>query len=140
VGRSWPRRAKRSTRGRSSYETTPQIVHTFRVRNPTDRVVRVKQIRRSCTCTDAAISKEVIALGEAVDLTMKVNARPNYNEWLIDCSLETDHPEWPWWTYWVSFRTYPRARFNVATISLGDVPAKRNASTTEIGHRQGDSL
>lgn len=103
-------------------ESTPKITHAFRLSHRSDRTVTIKDIKRSCACTAAVVGKKTIAPGEAVALTMTVDAKPIYSNQSVVCTLETDHPTQPEWTYRLSFRTYPRVRFDAATIDLGELP------------------
>jgi len=113
------------------YETTPEVVHTFTMINPTDRVVQVKEVKRSCTCTVATVNRKTIPPGESVDLTMKVTSQPIDRQWDAVGALEVDDPVNPFWTCHLRFRTHPPAQFEKATINLGTVKMARGGAVSQ---------
>ena len=54
---------------------SPKVTYTFKVRNPTDREIRIKGIRRSCNCTEAMLSRYQIAAGSSSDLIQPTAAK-----------------------------------------------------------------
>jgi len=111
------------------YETTPRVTHTFRLLNTTGRPVRVEEIRKSCTCTEATFDRNSVAPGESVNLTMVVQAQPTFREWNVSSSLVTDDPVDPFWTCYLRFRTYPQAQFERPVVDLGRV----KTTSTDLG-------
>jgi len=101
------------------YETTPRVTHTFRLVNSTGRPVRVEEVRKSCTCTEATFDRNSVAPGESVNLTMVVQAQPTFRDWNVSSSLVIDDPADPFWTCYLKFRTYPQAQFERPVVDLG---------------------
>ena len=74
-------------------EYTPRISHTFLVHNFTRKTMRIAEVRRSCTCTEADLSTREIPPGGGAELRMSVNARNVLNDWDVTCTLVTDTPK-----------------------------------------------
>lgn len=102
------------------YSITPTVVHAFTVTNTTGRDIRIKDVRRSCTCTDATVDRRELKNGESAILTMSIKTRPVYHDWDVSTSLETDDSNNPFWNYRVLFRTYSLLRFDEGVIDFGE--------------------
>lgn len=99
-------------------DQTPRISHTFPVKNESNSPLTIKEVRRSCVCTSASISTQVLAPGESATLTMDVDVKPIFHEWTVSCNLVTDQGDRPERDYILTYRSYPRARFEAETITL----------------------
>jgi hypothetical protein len=99
-------------------DQTPRVSHTFQVKNESNSPLTIKEVRRSCVCTSATISKQVLAPGEAATLTMDVDVKPIFHEWTVSCNLVTDQGDRPERDYVLTYRSYPRTRFEAETITL----------------------
>ncbi len=98
---------------------TPKFRHSFKVANDTGAALKITDLKRSCTCTAAAVKKNLLAPGDTTDLDLEINANPGLNQWLVVCSLITDPPTSPELVYEVLNRSYPHLRFDVSTLDLG---------------------
>ena len=107
--------------GADFHETMPQVTHTFRLVNTTGRPVRIEEVRKSCTCTEATFDRKSVAPGESVNLTMVVQSQPTFRDWNVSSSLVTDDTADPFWTCYLRFRTYPQAQFERPIVDLGRV-------------------
>lgn len=87
--------------------------------NPSAKALRVVDIRRTCTCTEASISKRLLQPGATADLTLKLSVRPVLRDWSIHCTLFMDSTEEPERTYTLRYRSYPGIRFEDETVNLG---------------------
>ncbi len=89
---------------------TPNLRHTFVVKNTTDRQIRILKETHSCTCVSATLSHKVLAPRESAELTLVTRLPQDYTKQTIASVLETDHPEAPKLTYQLVFESYPDIR------------------------------
>lgn len=101
-------------------DSTREVRHAFEVRNPLSRPLRITEVRKSCTCTEATLGTHVLQPGESTWLEMKVDVKPILEAWNVGCTLITDDRDRPEWNRNLRFRTYPRLRFERDTIHLGE--------------------
>ena len=99
-------------------DSTPSLVHTFRLRNTTDRTVRIVRRVCSCTCTSNELGKAVLAPGEATELTMRVHTSDAYRAMTVQCRLVTDSPVIGEVPYSLAFTSFPRVSFSSETVRL----------------------
>jgi hypothetical protein len=109
-------------------DITPQLRHSFAVKNDANQPIKIREIFKSCTCTSAGTGKTTLAPGESTDLNLVVDTRPIFNNWALSCRVVTDHPAEPERTYKLSYRTYPRVRFDIDAIQIDDVTAARTVA------------
>ena len=81
-------------------------------------LVRIKELKRSCVCTSAEISKWELSPGEAADLRLDVKIAEVFNSWDVSCSVVTDIPGESNWPFTLSYRTYPHVRFTDGSVRL----------------------
>jgi hypothetical protein len=98
---------------------TTELKHVFRATNSTPRTVRILEEIHSCACTKVSVDRVTLRPGEDVPLSLSVNVPLEYTEFSGSCTLKTDDPQFPNWTYQLRFRAYPRTRFSPDRIDLG---------------------
>jgi len=99
---------------------TPQLEHTFQVRNTTDRVVKVLGETHSCVCTQVDLVPTELRPGESIPLHLTIQVARGLSQPTIQCYVKTDHPLDPEWVYSVSYQTYPDLRIEPSVILLTD--------------------
>jgi hypothetical protein len=98
---------------------TRRLIHEFRVKNSTDRVVRILSERHSCDCAKVTLERRELRPSESAALQIEVTIPPVYSNREVTCVLETDLPEHPDWVYRIKFEGFPNARIVPDRIDLG---------------------
>lgn len=96
------------------------ITHVFTWKNRTGRVLGVKRINKSCTCTAASIDKNRLLPGEALNTTLFIRTASAGGIEQIGCTVEFDEPEAEKLVYGVKFTVVPRVRVEPPIVRLGD--------------------
>ena len=95
------------------------IEHRFTLQNRGDEPVRIREIRTSCTCTEATLSTDELGPGEHAELRLVAEVPRIGRDNRVFCTLETDHPTHPLWTYELHYRSYPRIGVEGHALDLG---------------------
>jgi len=112
------------------------IVHTFTFSNNKSRVLRIRNVLKSCNCASATVDKHEVGPGEELAAEVKVNLAKGVGNWRVVATLETDDPETPDLTFDLFYRNYPRTRFSAGSIELGRLPDD-NRDHPHIAHDGG---
>ena len=96
-----------------------QLIHRFQVTNPTGQVVRISNVDKSCTCTEAKLDKLELGPYETTFLTLNVILRNVKSDMTTSCTLRTDSSLYPNWEYIMHFRTFPRIMASEPSLSFG---------------------
>ena len=113
----------------SNYST---VTHTFKVQNSTKKTVKVLDVKKSCTCTKADLSKNELLPGEETTLTLSVSKPPTFLQWSVQCTLITDDDSEAEWTYTLSYRSYAPVRFDHDSIDLGEISSAVDSSRSNL--------
>jgi hypothetical protein len=66
---------------------TPEVSHTFRLENQTDKPLKLVKTSSSCGCTNPRVAKDLIVPGETVDVEVELSfaepSKRNESAWLI---------------------------------------------------------
>ncbi len=100
-------------------DQTTEVQHVFAVRNPSNRSIRILDIVKSCSCTDATIGSRELGPREETELTMKVNLRDRSGLFGTECTLT--HDGGPATRYKLEVPIYRRVEFLPNLIVLGRV-------------------
>jgi hypothetical protein len=103
-------------------DDSPKVSHTFTVKNTTERTIQIVGESHSCVCTKVEYEKRSLKPGETMPLTMEVAVSPQRTISDLLCSLRTDDPVHPTWTYRVQIQAYPRVVIDPPRIELGQIP------------------
>jgi len=89
------------------------------VKNTTGRAVRILRVEKSCTCTAAEVSQEVLGTGQCARLRLSVKVPGVRTRVSVSCTLNTDHPTLKDWTYSLAFESLPRIALSDTYLNLG---------------------
>jgi len=98
---------------------TPNLVHSFPVRNTTGRVVHILSENHSCDCTDVTLGKRELKPGESTEVVMNVRVSTAYSIKDVSCVLGTDLPGSTEIAYHIKFESFPDARIVPDRIDIG---------------------
>ncbi len=99
---------------------TKTVTHTFRVVNTTGVAVRVVDEMHGCLCTTVKLEKgTTLATGAEMPLTLTVSAVSAHPDQTVECTIVTDHPTMPQWTYRLTLHPFPDAILKPDRIDLG---------------------
>jgi Protein of unknown function (DUF1573) len=121
-------------------EETPKIEHQFNVVNTTGRSVTIQGERHSCDCTQVRYDRERLAAGDSMPLTMVVRVPGGHAVMKPSCTLQTDNPDFPEWTYEIQFESFPQISFAPERIELGTTELMQAGLPGSMGVRADGSI
>lgn len=97
---------------------TPDLRHTFHVRNTTGRPVQIVGEHHSCSCTEIRLTKGRLEPGQSTTLEMIAHVPSTYSRTSLSCTILTDDPKFNEWTYGLTFESLPRAAIAANRVEL----------------------
>ncbi len=83
---------------------SPNVGHTFQLRNDTSQSIEITELRKSCTCTVPRLSKNIMRPGESAELEMTVEVVPkmeganvNFSQRVLVVFRDTGRPPEELW-------------------------------------------
>lgn len=104
---------------------TPELTHTFQVTNTTDRAVSILGEDHSCSCSSVSIPRTTLRPGQSLPLTISLSVPNGEVERTVWCTVKTDHPRVPEWSYALSYKTLRDAKIVPERIELGQIPIQQ---------------
>jgi hypothetical protein len=69
-----------------------KVKHTFSIKNDTDRLLRILEVKKSCGCTEAIVDKKELGSGDSANVSVSVAVGGRVTGGMQTVLLETDSP------------------------------------------------
>ncbi|MFH1026731.1 MAG: DUF1573 domain-containing protein, partial [Pseudomonadota bacterium] len=102
-------------------DNNQDVVHTFVLRNAGDLSLEIKQVRSSCGCTVASLSRNIIPPGEQAEVTAKLSLRGRQGPQHKSITVECNDPQQPVVTLYLEGTAISELQIQPPQIFLGRI-------------------
>jgi hypothetical protein len=103
-------------------DSSPELTHSFVIKNETRTPVTFTDVLKSCNCTTITLGKYSLQPGEQTRLEMKVKVlSKTKGAYKATATLITDKPHPKSIAYTLAYRVYNRIEFDSPSINLGNI-------------------
>ena len=106
--------------------------HEFHMQNTNMRQLKVIALSKSCSCTEATLSRYSIAPGESASLTMKVRLPKSFQTQQVSAVLTTDDPAHEKIDFTMSFTSVPDVLVEPDRVTVHRSASQQEDATCEL--------